>query len=74
MSVTRSQIFGGVGATTTPPVEKGRGLGDVVEWIASVTGIKSAVERRARRTGKPCGCQKRKEALNKMVPFTKGKR
>lgn len=49
------------------------GLGDVVEAVAEVTGIKSAVERRARRTGKPCGCKKRKEALNRMVPFTKGK-
>jgi hypothetical protein len=47
------------------------GLGDVVELITEATGIKSAVERRAKRTGKPCGCQKRKEALNKLVPFGK---
>lgn len=50
-----------------------RGLGDVVEAVTEATGIKSAVERRARRTGKPCGCKKRKEALNRMVPFTKDK-
>jgi hypothetical protein len=49
------------------------GLGDVVEAVTEVTGIKSAVERRAKRTGKPCGCQKRKEALNKLVPFKKDK-
>jgi hypothetical protein len=73
MSVTRSQVFSGVGATTMPPQEKSRGIGDVIEWITKVTGIKSAVERRAKRTGKPCGCQKRKEALNKLVPFKKGK-
>ena len=56
-----------------PPQEKSRGIGDVIEWITKVTGIKSAVERRAKRTGEPCGCQKRKEALNKLVPFKKGK-
>jgi len=49
------------------------GLGDAFEAITKVTGIKSAVERRAKRTGKPCGCQKRKEALNKLVPFKKDK-
>ena len=52
---------------------KAEGLGDVIEKVTELTGIKAAVERRAAKTGKPCGCQKRKEALNKAVPFKKGK-
>lgn len=46
-----------------------RGAGDVVEAITEATGIKAAVERRAKRTGKPCGCEKRRDALNRMIPF-----
>lgn len=46
-----------------------QGLGDLVEIVTEVTGIKSAVERRARRADKPCGCEKRREALNRMIPF-----
>lgn len=51
--------------------KKPSGLGDVVEAVTQVTGIKSVVENVAKATGKPCGCQKRKEALNKLVPFGK---
>lgn len=42
---------------------KGLGLGDVVEKVAEVTGIKKVVEA---VFGKDCGCQERKEALNKI--------
>ena len=44
-----------------PPQERGwRGLGDVVASVTSAVGIK------------PCGgCNKRREALNKLVPFGK---
>jgi hypothetical protein len=48
------------------------GLGDVVEAVATATGIKAATEAVAKATGRDCGCGRRKEALNKLVPFKKG--
>ena len=45
------------------------GLGDVVEAFTTATGIKAAVDAVSRATGKDCGCKKRKEQLNKLVPF-----
>lgn len=44
---------------------KPKGLGDVVENITSATGIKKAVETLTKATGIDCGCEKRKEWLNK---------
>jgi len=44
------------------------GLGDVVEKIAEATGIKAAVKFIA---GNDCGCDERKERLNKMFPAFK---
>ena len=44
--------------------EKSKGLGDTIEKITTVTGIKKVVEAVAKVTGKDCGCAKRKEALN----------
>ena len=43
-----------------------RGAGDLVEMVADKTGIKSLVEK---VTGKDCGCNKRRDILNKLVPF-----
>ncbi len=48
-----------------------RGLGDTVEKITEVTGIKRVVEKVSKVTGKDCGCKKRKEKLNKMFPYKK---
>lgn len=43
------------------------GLGDAVEAVTTVTGIKKVVE-----AVKPdCGCGKRRDALNKQFPFKK---
>ena len=54
------------------------GLGDVVDYITTKSGLKIAVKRAAQAafdaglTESPdCGCDKRKEALNKAVPFNK---
>ena len=53
-----------------------KGLGDVVDYITTKSGIKVAVKGLAKAahsagiTETPdCGCEKRKEALNKAVPF-----
>ena len=45
------------------------GLGAVVEAVTKATGVKSAVEAIAKATGKDCGCGRRRDKLNKLVPF-----
>lgn len=50
---------------------KSKGLGDTVEKITTITGIKKIVDKVAEATGKDCGCNKRKEALNKIMPYKK---
>jgi hypothetical protein len=41
-------------------------LGDLVERVAEKTGVKAVVEK---VVGKDCGCGKRRDILNKAVPF-----
>jgi len=48
------------------------GLGDTVEKITKATGIKTVVEKTTQAMGiEDCGCNKRKEQLNQMVPYKK---
>lgn len=51
--------------------EKSEGLGDSVEKFTKATGIKKVVEKISEKTGKSCGCNARKEKLNKMFPYGK---
>tara|TARA_R110000824_G_scaffold15839_1_gene66455 strand:+ start:5148 stop:5495 length:348 start_codon:yes stop_codon:yes gene_type:complete len=44
-----------------------KGLGDTLEKIFKITGIKSLVKAIA---GDDCGCDKRKKKLNKIVPYS----
>jgi hypothetical protein len=48
---------------------KSRGLGDTIEKITTATGIKKVVNTLATATKKECGCQKRRDALNKILPY-----
>tara|TARA_Y100000389_G_scaffold23505_1_gene20155 strand:- start:320 stop:487 length:168 start_codon:yes stop_codon:yes gene_type:complete len=48
---------------------KSKGLGDTVEKFTKVTGIKKVVNTISEKTGKECGCNKRKEKLNKKFPY-----
>ena len=48
---------------------KPRGLGDTVENFTKATGIKKLVDKAAEVTGKPCGCNRRKEVLNYLFPY-----
>lgn len=48
---------------------KVQGLGDVVEAVAKVTGVKAAVDAYSNATGKDCGCSKRRDKLNEAIPF-----
>ena len=49
---------------------KSKGLGDTIEKITTITGVKKVVETISEKTGKDCGCQKRKDQLNQMFPYT----
>ena len=47
-----------------------KGLGDSIESFTRVTGIKSLVGMVSNAVGKKdCGCNKRREALNKAFPY-----
>ena len=48
---------------------KSKGLGDTIEKITTVTGIKKVVEAVAKVTGKDCGCKARRDALNRTFPY-----
>ena len=48
--------------------KKSKGLGDSVEKILKATGIDKVAKK---VLGDDCGCDKRKEALNKMFPYVK---
>jgi len=46
-----------------------KGLGDTIEKITTATGIKKVVHAVSKVTGKDCGCNKRKDVLNKAFPY-----
>ena len=48
-----------------------KGLGDTIEKITKATGIKKVVDTVNKITGKDCGCEKKKEQLNKQFPYRK---
>ena len=49
--------------------KKSKGLGDSIEKFTKVTGIKKVVDKVAEKTGKDCGCGKRKDTLNRLFPY-----
>ncbi len=49
------------------------GAGDLIHKITSATGVKQVVDKVATKTGKDCGCGKRREKLNNMFPFNKNR-
>jgi hypothetical protein len=60
--------------TATKPTKRGRkprGLGDTIEQITTATGIKAAVDWFSEATGVDCGCDARKEKLNKLFRYRK---
>ena len=46
---------------------KSKGLGDSIEKLTEATGIKKIITKAA--GDKDCGCNKRKEHLNKLFPY-----
>jgi hypothetical protein len=64
-------------STAAKPTKRGRpkkkslGVGDTIEKVTTATGIKAAVDWFAEATGVDCGCDARKEKLNKLFPYKK---
>jgi len=52
---------------------KSKGLGDTIHKVTSATGIKKVVDKVSKATGKDCGCNKRRKALNELFPYNQGK-
>lgn len=50
---------------------KSQGLGDSIEKFTKATGIKTFVDKVSDGLNIPCGCQERKETLNKVFPYKK---
>tara|TARA_R100000231_G_scaffold69654_1_gene55366 strand:- start:27 stop:203 length:177 start_codon:yes stop_codon:yes gene_type:complete len=50
-------------------LKEDKGLGDTIERITTATGIKKAVDYVSEKTGKDCGCNRRKDALNKRFKY-----
>tara|TARA_Y100000401_G_scaffold37506_1_gene28148 strand:+ start:1014 stop:1163 length:150 start_codon:yes stop_codon:yes gene_type:complete len=46
-------------------MKKSKGLGDTIWKITEKTGIKKVVE----KISKDCGCEKRRDKLNKKFPY-----
>lgn len=51
--------------------KKSKGLGDSIEKLTEVTGIKKAFEMFSEATGIDCGCDERKEKLNNLFPYNR---
>jgi hypothetical protein len=61
----------GYSDSTGLPSHQSKGLGDTVEKFTRATGIKKAVDVVSKAMGKDCGCNKRKDKLNKTFPYKK---
>ena len=49
---------------------KSKGLGDSIAKVTKVTGVKKVVDAVSKMTGKPCGCGKRQDTLNRIFPYS----
>lgn len=57
--------------TSTSQKNNDKGAGDTLARIFTMTGVKKAVEVISEATGIECGCDKRQEQLNKILPYKK---
>ena len=48
-----------------------KGLGDTIKKITKATGIEKVVKTVSKIVGKDCGCEDRKDFLNKRFPYKK---
>ena len=50
---------------------KAKGLGDTIQNITTKTGVKTVVDKISKGLNVPCGCEGRRQALNRLVPYNK---
>ena len=62
-------LYGAIANYKSYYMEKSKGLGDSIEKITKATGIKKVVDVVSKATNKDCGCNKRKNWLNKQFPY-----
>jgi hypothetical protein len=48
---------------------KSKGLGDTIHKFTSFTGIKKAVDVVSKATNTDCGCDNRRDTLNRLIPY-----
>lgn len=48
---------------------KSKGLGDTIHKFTKATGIKKMVDSVAKATNSDCGCNSRRDTLNRIVPY-----
>jgi len=48
---------------------KSKGLGDSIHKFTTATGIKTVVDKVSKGLNIPCGCEGRRQALNRLVPY-----
>lgn len=52
--------------------EESKGLGDTIAKITHATGLDIVAEKVAKALGKEdCGCSRRQEVLNELIPYKK---
>ena len=49
---------------------RSRGLGDSIEKFTTKTGIKNVVDKVVKATGSGCGCNKKRDTLNRVFPYS----
>ncbi|QDP56245.1 MAG: hypothetical protein GOVbin3009_12 [Prokaryotic dsDNA virus sp.] len=50
---------------------KSKGFGDTVHKAAKLIGADKVAKTYEKVTGKPCGCQERRDSLNRLFPYNK---
>ena len=70
MTPGQSGMMNEPGTPAPPAKPKPRGLGDLVAAAFKAVGIEIIVRKATK--GKDCGCRRRQEKLNKLVPFKRG--
>tara|TARA_R100001460_G_C3535280_1_gene173929 strand:+ start:450 stop:614 length:165 start_codon:yes stop_codon:yes gene_type:complete len=50
---------------------KSIGFGDSIHKLTTATGIKEVVDKVSKITGRPCGCEERRDTLNRIFPYKK---
>ena len=62
-------LYGAIANYKLYYMKKSKGLGDSIEKFTKATGIKKVVDTVSKTVKKNCGCNKRKNTLNRLFPY-----